>query len=42
MVRELLNIVLKSRSYVWDVGADGRGRWVFVAVNVDIVAARHK
>ncbi len=27
----------KSRAHVWDAGADGSGRWIFVAVNVDIV-----
>ncbi len=41
-VWKLLNIVLKSRSCVWDAGADSRGRWVFVAVDVDIVADSHK
>ncbi len=37
-VWKLLNIVLKSRSSVWDAGADGSGRWVFVAFD----AGRHK
>ncbi len=36
-VWKLLNIVLKSRSCVRDAGADGSGRWIFVAVDVDIV-----
>ncbi len=36
-VWKLLQIVLKSRLCVWDAGADGKGRWIFVAVSVDIV-----
>ncbi len=36
-VWKLLNIVLKSRSCVRDAGADGSGRWIFVAADVDIV-----
>ncbi len=39
---KLLNIVLKSRSCVWDTGANDSGRRVFVVVDVDIVAGRHK
>ncbi len=39
---KLLNIVLRSRSFVWDAGTDGSGLWVFVAVDVDIVADYHK
>ncbi len=29
-VWKLLNIVLKSRSCVWDAGADGSGRWILL------------
>ncbi len=36
-VWKLLNIVLKLRSCVRDAGADDSGRWIFVAVDVDIV-----